>query len=447
MSTTSAIFTGTSRFSTDFQNVIARAVGIASLPISQMTSDLASVQSQSKDLDSLDRKLATLLSAAQGLGSAAGSAGLQAAISDPSVVSAVVGDGAMEGNYSIQVEDAGAYAASMSSAAWPGSKGSAQREHAYRLVVGGESYDIAPADDSAGSVAAAINAAAGGKVRATVVDVGRAAAPDYRISLQSTVLGDVPLDIQDGGISLQTQQTQGRLAQYIVNGSGTTVTSDSRTVRISAGLTLNLLASDPGTPVEVNLTRSNSALSGALASFAQAYNAVADALDQERGQSGGALAGQSVVYQAQRALSAIATYSAGGTGGGLPVLGLELGKDGRLAFDSSALAEANLTNPAAVTAFLGSESGGGFLEWTSDTLGALEAPGTGAVKAAQAGLSAQAAALNQRISAKQDQVDQLQQRLQEQMAAADAAIAAMEQQYNYLNGMFQAMAAANQQYK
>jgi flagellar capping protein FliD len=199
--------------------------------------------------------------------------------------------------------------------------------------------------------------------------------------------------------------------------------------------------------VEVSLTRSTSALSGALGNFAQAYNAVVDALGQERGQSGGALAGQSVVYEAQRALSAIVTYSAGGTGGGLPVLGLNLGKDGKLAFDSSALAEANLANPAAVTAFLGSESGGGFLEWTSDRLNALEASGTGAVKTAQAGLSAQAAALSQRISAKQDQLDQLQQRLQEQMAAADAAIAAMEQQYNYLSGMFQAMAAAGQQYK
>jgi hypothetical protein len=37
--------------------------------------------------------------------------------------------------------------------------------------------------------------------------------------------------------------------------------------------------------------------------------------------------------------------------------------------------------------------------------------------------------------------------MQTQMAAADALISSMEQQYNYIAGMFQAMDTASNQYK
>ena len=51
------------------------------------------------------------------------------------------------------------------------------------------------------------------------------------------------------------------------------------------------------------------------------------------------------------------------------------------------------------------------------------------------------------ISDTQDRVDQLQTRLQAQMAAADAAIAQLEQQVTYFTGMFEAMKANNDLYK
>jgi hypothetical protein len=44
-------------------------------------------------------------------------------------------------------------------------------------------------------------------------------------------------------------------------------------------------------------------------------------------------------------------------------------------------------------------------------------------------------------------VDQTKLNLQQQMATADALIATMEQQYNYLTGMFQSMQVADSQYK
>jgi hypothetical protein len=51
------------------------------------------------------------------------------------------------------------------------------------------------------------------------------------------------------------------------------------------------------------------------------------------------------------------------------------------------------------------------------------------------------------ISTKQAAVDAMQLQMQNQMAAADALIASMEQQYSYLSGLFQAQQTADAMYK
>jgi flagellar hook-associated protein 2 len=446
-SSSSAIFTGSSQFSQDFQNVIDRAVAIASLPISQLNDDVTALQAQSKDLSGIDSKVASLQTAVSGIDQVLSSS-FQATVSNPALVSATAGNGAVEGNYTIEVDDIGAYATSMSAAPWVNQPNPAGQRHTYQLYVGAQEYDITPDDNSAGSVAAAINAVAGSQVRAAVVNVGSSTTPDYRISLQSTVLGDIPLDIKDNGASLQTQQSQGRLAQYIVNGSGITISSDSRSVNISDGLSVSLLSSSPGNPVNITVTRSTSGLSGALSSFADAYNAVVDALDAQRGQSKGSLNGQSIIRDLQQSLSAIATYSSSGSSaGGLAALGLDLGDDGKFTFNAFTLLSADIANSSGITDLLGSAAGGGFLQSAANAMTALEDPTTGLVKTAEASINSQITSTNGEIATKQDQVNQLQERLTEQMAAADAAIAAMEQQYSYISSMFQAMQTADQQYK
>ena len=317
-----------------------------------------------------------------------------------------MGDGALEGTYSVDVQKVGAYATSMTASNWV--TGAAGTKHSYQLWVGDMSVstnkiDISPSDNSAASVAAAINAKAGDKVRATVVNVGSTSSPDYRISLQSNTLGDIPVQLVDNSHSLQTQTTPGdsstqalstsastwlnrtnpagekhtyqlwigdksdpankiditpddnsaqsvvdainanataaakitatvvnlgtadapdyrvqlqgndagalaldivdanlqnqtttgELAQYVVNNSGKVVTSSSRQVSISDGLTLNLLSSSSGKAVSITVSRSTSALGTAVAAFADAYNSVVDALDGQQGSSQGALGGQS----------------------------------------------------------------------------------------------------------------------------------------------------------
>jgi len=131
----------------------------------------------------------------------------------------------------------------------------------------------------------------------------------------------------------------------------------------------------------------------------------------------------------------------------LSAVGLELGSDGQLTFNASELAASTASDPAGVASFLGSASGGGFLRAANNILTSLEDPTTGLFATTQSSLQSQITNLSNQIDDKQTQVDNLQTQLQQQMSAADAAIAAMQQQYTYMSNVFQAMQTADGQYK
>jgi flagellar hook-associated protein 2 len=443
----SAIFTGNSQFATDLASSVTRAVKIASMPIDQLNTDLTALNAQTSALSGLDSQFAALQSAVQAIDDAVGGTSYQATVSDPSILSASAGAGAVPGTYSVDVVDIGAYGTSMSTAAWDGTAGT---PHDFQLSIGTDDpIPLSPADNSAASMAAEINAKAGDKVRATVINVGRSGTPDYRVSLQSVALGNIGMDILDSGNSLQTQQIPpGREAEYIVNGFSQSTFSDSRTVSISDGLTVNLQASDDSKPVSITVGRPASALTNALSAFANAYNSVVTALDQQHGATQGALNGQSLVGFLGQALSGLSTYSpADGTISGLKSLGFDLGQDGKLTFTASDFNTANTADPAGVAAFLGSATGSGFLKAATDALAGVEDPDTGILKNAETDVKTQITNTNNSIADKQAYVDDLNLRLNAQMAAADAAISAMEQQYSYMSAVFQAMTTAAQQYK
>ncbi|MEO8597958.1 MAG: flagellar filament capping protein FliD [Candidatus Solibacter sp.] len=558
--TSSTLFTGSSQFAADFQNSITRAVGMASLPITQMKRDVISLQGQSDALGTINTQFTALQTALAGITQAMSGASFQADVSDSSLVSATLGNGAMEGTYSVDVQKVGAYAMSMTAADWDGS---ALEPHTYQLWVGDRSnaanrVDITPADSSATSVAAAINAKAGSKVRATVVNVGSTSSPDYRISLQSAKLGDLPAELVDPARSLQTQQqpgdvatkavsvssntwqertnpagakhtydlwigdkgdpanrigitpddnspakvaeaingnataaakihatvvnlgtaeapdnrlrlealtegelpldlvdsslqdqkTTGELAQYEINNSGKVVTSSSRQISISEGLTVNLLSASSGHPVNITVTRSTSALSSAISAFADAYNKVVDGLDAQHGATQGALGGAPIVSDLASALASLGTYNDSGTAAsGLSAVGLDLGSDGHLTFNQFSLIAADFTNSSVVTNFFGSASGGGFLKVATDALDKVANSTSGMLATAKTSIQDQIDSTNESIAAKQEQVDALNERLLLQMSAADAAIAAMEQQYSFLSSMFAAMKSASDSYQ
>ncbi|MGB7760921.1 MAG: flagellar filament capping protein FliD [Bryobacteraceae bacterium] len=434
----SGMFTGASGYSQDLQSVISRAVAIAELPITQLTNQESALQTQCTDLSDIGTDLTALQTAIQGVDSAL-SGSYQAEVSSPGVLSASVGAGAAAGTYSVEVDSAGAYASSLSASNWTGT--SSDAGGTYSLVIGGTTYTIQSTDGSATSVAAAINSQYGDQVQATVVNVGSTNSPDQRISLQSTTLGAETLDIQDSsGDSLQTQGPAGSLASYIVDGSGDTVTSDSPSITIATGLTVNLLSSDVGNPVTITVSGTDDALSSALTTFTSAYNKVATDLDNQRGQSAGPLQGQPILSGISHVVDNLATYfDSSATGvNGLKELGLDLGENGQLTFTSSTLDSAYSSNPAGVESFLGSATGGGWLESAANALTNLVDPTVGLVTNEETSLGNQITSISNQITTKQDQVTTLQTNLTQRMAAADALIATLEQQSSFLTQMMQA---------
>jgi flagellar hook-associated protein 2 len=438
--TSNAIFTGSSAYAQDFQNLITRAVNIASLPIAQLTNEKTALSSQSTELKTLTSRFSALQTAIAGFDKAFRSS-CTGSVSDKSVASLTVGDGAVEGSYSLLVSDPGAYS-SMLTDTWSDPGGS---PHTYKLSIGaGESYDITPGDNSASAVAAAINSEHGDEVHATVVNVGSTAVPDYRLSLQSARLTSDLLDLSDGVTSLQSVQTAGKPVQYEVNGSGKTVSSDTRTLSLADGVSVDILASADD-PVQISVTRNTTSLANAMTGFVSAYNSAVTELKAQHGQSGGPLQGQSIVTQLSQVLSDIATYTASGKVSGLGALGVSLGNDGLLTLDSSVLLTADPTGFSDFAKFFGSTTGGGLLKTASDALSSILNTDTGLLPVNQSSIDAQITSIGNSITDKQAMVDALQARLESQMAAADALVASMQQQATYMTNMFQAMQTSAQQ--
>jgi flagellar hook-associated protein 2 len=445
-STTNPIFTGSSQFSSDFQQVIQRAVSLASLPMQQVQNNVTDLQNQSSELSTLNSRFSDLESAIQALDSAAGSGSFSASVSNSGIASATVSGTPYAGSYSLEVDNVGSYSTSMSSdglaTVTDPTAGSLSDATRYSLSVGSAQFTISPSSNSLTALADAINLS-GANAQATVVNIGSATSPDYRLSLQGTKLGDLPIQLtslngSNPNQSLLDLGPAGAPASYKIDGKPPLgIQSDSDTVTISPGLAATLVA---GGTTTVSVNRSTAAISNALQNLVTAYNAVQAEIGKNRGQGTGGLNGQSILQQLSGTLEGVLQYSTGTSGiSSLTSLGITSDKNGVLSFDGSTFASATAGNLDQLASFLGSAAKGGFLKSVSDSLNALTDPSSGAITTAINSAQDRITTDNQTISNDQDKVNRLQTNLQQQLAAADAAIATMEQQFLYLNEMFTAM--------
>ena len=281
-------------------------------------------------------------------------------------------------------------------------------------------------------------------MQATVVNVGGSSSPNYQLSIQGTDYAPDTIQLSAGSTNLLSTINAGAYVTYQVNGEPSTpINSSSRSLSLSTGLTLNV--AQTGT-ANVTVAQSTETLSSALSSFATAYNTATTDLAKNRGQNGGALAGQSIVDQLGSALESIANYSSSSSGSlkSLSDLGLTFDTTGNLNFDASALnASSSLS---AVDSFLGTETGGGFLQSTYSTLSALTDSTTGAITLENNSLADEVTSLQTQITNKQTQLTQMQSNLTQQMATADAAISSLEQQQSQITDLFAAETLQSQNY-
>jgi flagellar hook-associated protein 2 len=449
MSDTSSIFTGNSRYASDFTSLIDRATNIASLPLLQMQKMQQTLNDRSSALSSLDAKILAFQSAVNGLADAAGSGSYKVSVGDSSVLSATVSGQVNEGSYSIEVTGMGSSALAMSKD--PGgsilkvsdpSMQTLSSGESFRLYLDGDTEGIVvtPANSTLESLAAAINSAFG-DLQASVVNVGGSSGADYRLSIQGRDLGSHTIELRDkDGRTIMDQLAGGAPVTYKING-GSEISNDARQITLAPGVTVNLLKqSTAGSAATIAISRQTSAVDSALTAFASAYNSVMDELSLHRGGGSGALKGDSIVSTVTGALRGVASYTNGKDGvSSLASIGLAFDKTGRLSFDPAALENATGGRFDTLTSFLGSTDGRGFLGSATGALNSLEDATNGFVKTAITSVQSQVANQQTRMADEQERIDRMKTDLQERMAAADALIASLEQKVSYITDLFAAM--------
>jgi flagellar hook-associated protein 2 len=439
-SITPATFNGTSQYAGDLQQAINNAVSIASIPMNNLQDSVTTLQGQSSELSTLQGDFASIGTAITSLDSAS-SNGLSASVSDSSVVSATVGQNAAAtaGTYTLNVISAGTPTTTLSNSNLPTvsdpSSTSISTSGSYTLTVGTSTFTITPTANNLNSLAQAINSAGDG-VSATILNIGSPSSPDYRLSLQSTGLGEETIQLNDGSQNLLSNLTTGSLAQYQVDGQPSTpISSNSSTVTIAPGVTVDLLQAGTTT---VSVAPDSSAAENAISSFVAAYNAASTEIDTNHGTTGGALTGQSLVLTLGQSLQSLAQYTGGaGNVQSLANLGISIDGTGQMSFDQSTFESVAASDPSDVATFLGSASSGtGFLGMATNTLNSLDSTTNGTIQSAISINQQQITSDNSQITADQNSITTMQNSLNEQMSLADASIASLESKVRYYSTLF-----------
>jgi len=434
-------FTGVSNFAASLQQVLTRAVGIASLPLDSDLAALNNLNTTRSDLQGLDSAFTALQQSVSSLQTTLSSNLLSSSVSD-SNVSATAGSAATTGTYTISVGGLGAYSTALSIAGStpvtdPSTQGISSSK-AFTLTVGSSPITIKPASSNLQDLANAVNAQSNGEVQATLVNVGSTSSPDYRLSLQAASLGPGAIDLKDStGNDLISTSTPGKLATYQVDGSATVISSDSRAITLSPGLTVNLLAqSAAGASTTITVADNPAGLASAFSAFAGSYNAAVDSLAQYHGQGGGALEGDSIVQTLTNALNQLGNYNNGSPAAALANFGITLDEVGQLSVDTTAFITAANGNFPTLLSTLGSTTGGGFLGTAANLLTGIEDPTAGTLKTEETSVASQVTAAQATIANEQATVNLLQTNLTQQISSADTAIAEIESQVSYVTGLF-----------
>src|SRR5665213_2217440 len=434
--------TGSSSFASDLQASVNRALEIASLPMQSLQADQSTISGKTSELSTLGGLFSSLQTSLQAITSGTGSNALQAVVGDQSVLSASVTGSALAGTYTVDVLNAGSSSSAMSNTSTAVTDPTSQNissSTSFTLTVGTSNYTVTGANLNA--LATSINSS-GAAVQAVVVNLGSPSAPNYQLSLQSTALGNVALQLNDGTTNLLTALNTGADASYTVDGQPPAgITTDSSTVTIAPGLNVTLEAAGSST---VTVSSNLSSVSSQLSSFVTAYNAAFAELQKNTGQNGGTLVGDSAVLGMRQALTQMISYSgSGGSITSLAQLGVEFTQQGTLTFNSSALTGLSQSQIGDALTFLGDPNSSGFLQYADNTLNVITDPISGAVATETQALQNQNTQDQNGITNDQAQLALMQKNLQAQMAQANALIATLQNQTTFLQGLFQAGTSNN----
>src|SRR5688572_13570131 len=147
---TSPIFSGSSRYASDFASIIERSLAIASLPLTQLGNERAGLTAESAALTEISGQITSLRSAVWAVNDAKSS--LAPSISNGAIVNASTSESALPGTYKIEVVSVGSHTNTASKDTLPKvtipSSASISTASSFTLTVDGTSHTITPASNT-----------------------------------------------------------------------------------------------------------------------------------------------------------------------------------------------------------------------------------------------------------------------------------------------------------
>ena len=233
--------------------------------------------------------------------------------------------------------------------------------------VDGVSYQVVlqAAGSSLNEIAGAINDAAGEAVSASVVNTGTETSPSYQLVVASTQSGEEfrleninstvtgltidPTEPDSSGRPRSSNNiTVGLNAVALVDGLRVE-RSDNDFSNVLEGVSIDLLASNDGSPMTFTVEPDREAIRGRITELVDAYNEVVDFINtqseySEEAGAGGELFGDPILRRIRGEMSSsLLAFDAGAAGGeaegfsSLAMVGIRQDSDGRLSLDSSVL--------------------------------------------------------------------------------------------------------------
>ena len=440
---TPLVFTGISSFSSDFQTVLSRAVSIASLPLKTLQNAEADILTKKTVLGSLNTAVDALGTSVAALGTIAKNKALVASSSNSGLVSVVNTGATSAATYTISDITSVAKAASETSKIGYADANATpvSASGQVKLWVGAKSYGItltAGTNNLAG-LRDAINSLGVGAT-ATVLTTGTGATPNY-LSLSANSSGAAALQLfedPDGAnTNLVTSANQGANAIFKLNGVSVTKTSNLVNDVVSGATFTILGTTDPAATVSLTLATDRTQLQSAIQNFASKYNALVDSVGGQVGPAAGLLSGDLIVREVQNDLRQVASYQGSGDIKSLSDLGVQLGKDGKITFDTTVFTALSASQVNSAFDFFGSPSTG--FGGLSDKFSQITDPVTGLVKLQQDNYDQADKRTQSDISDLNDRIGQLQTRVAAQLQAADALQAQLTSQQSVLTATLQSL--------
>jgi flagellar hook-associated protein 2 len=321
------------------------------------------------------------------------------------------------------------------------------------VTVQGTTFDTSTAgNDTLAGLASAINSAGIGVSASVITD-----STGSRLSIVSSTSGaagqldTITSSLSDGGtnISFPGPPNSGQAGKdATIEVDGVTVTTPSNTVTDAIpGVTFQLLAADPNTPVQVQVTDDTTDIATAIGTFVSAYNAVVGDINTEEGNDSSgnpeALYGSPILAQLQDQITgSLFAGSASGSISNITQLGISMNDDGTLTLDPDALTSALNSNLSDVTGFFqNANSFGQTLSATLNNLG-TQAP-NGAIYLAQQQNTAEEASLNTDITNENAILATQKTQLTDELNTANQILQSIPSQLNEVNEMYSAITGYN----